>query len=357
MKWLGYKRFAFKSIKMDVADIRRRAKEKHVTDLAANIREHGDEPIHAPTIRAGAKQLLCGRDRMAALLILKAKRLWVRLAECTDLEAADLEASENIHRRPDNPNEVIAKAVAIKERLLSANESGQPSRPKTDRYQDSTKAVARKLVARDHGMTVAAVKKREQRYEDEREKSSTGDAVLFGAAPVEVEEAPPTLNLLGCDDASTRAVMKFARPVQAAIDEADKHLRLALGALKPLDATDIGQDLRKQVERVGALVRSHRPESICPWCKGLPKATVGNCGGCGGAGYVSAEKVQRAPSECFFREPPLVIVKGKAQPYADVRDGKVKPGVNGAAVIGKPARTISVVAVDDDGNETPQAID
>lgn len=344
MKWLGYKRLAFKSVRMDVPDIRRRSKERHVTDLAADIREHGDEPIHAPTIRMPRKELLCGRDRMAALLITKAKRLWVRLAECSDLEAADLEASENIHRRQDSRSDVIAKAVSVKERLLSEREGVTVSQAP----QHSAKAAARRAVARAAGVSTGAVRQAEHRAKKRAESSATvpGETALSSAPAAEAEEPAPTLNLLGCDDSSTRTVMKFARPIQEAIDEADRHLRLAQTAIARMPAGALQQDLKEQVRRLASLVRSHRPESICPWCKGLPKATIGSCGGCGGDGFVSAEKVGRAPSECFFRDPPLVVINGKSQPYADVRDGKVKPGVNGAPVIGKPIKKISVTLAD-----------
>jgi ParB-like chromosome segregation protein Spo0J len=355
MKWLGYKQIAFTSVSMDVADVRARSKAAHVADLAANIREHGDEPIHAPTVRMPGYRLLCGRDRMAALLVLKAKRLWVRLAECSDEEAADLEASENIHRRLDDRDEVIARAVRAKEALLSARAKVGTNVPPSHRVMPATtapskqtiKAEARKLVARDHGTTPTAIKQAEKRAraaakESAAEGSACPTPSVTAAVAVEPAFFEPNLNLLGCDDDSTRAVCKFAKPYQEAIDEADKHLRLALGALKKIEQSALGQELRAQVERVGSLVRSKRPEFICPWCKGLPKATFGICGGCNGQFYVSAEVAARADAKLLEADPPIVAYHGKPMPYADALAGKLPK--NGGA--GK-----SIRVVDSDGND------
>jgi hypothetical protein len=121
MRWIGYKKISFKSITLDAADIRKRSKLAHVADLASDIRDKGQEPIHAPTVRMPGGVLLCGRDRMAALLTLKTKKLWVRLCECTDAEAADLEASENVHRRNDNRNDVLARASSLRNSYLRRN--------------------------------------------------------------------------------------------------------------------------------------------------------------------------------------------------------------------------------------------
>jgi hypothetical protein len=50
MKWSGYRQVQYKAVTMDVADVRARSKAAHVAALAANNREHGDEPRQAPTV-------------------------------------------------------------------------------------------------------------------------------------------------------------------------------------------------------------------------------------------------------------------------------------------------------------------
>lgn len=347
MKWLGYKRVAFKTIRCDVADIKRRSKQPHVGDLANNIREHGEEPIHAPAVRMPGRKLLAGRDRLAALSTLKAARLWVHLVECSDAEAREIELSENLYRRADNRTALIAQLSKLTEqrlRAVTAAEGGTLSQAP----QHSPKAEARRQVARAAGMSPAGVRKAEQRAAAAEESAAgeSGDVPLSSEPAGAAAEPAFTYNLevYGCKDASTEAVCNFARPVQEAIDEADKHLRRALAALKPIELSKLGQELRAQVHRVGDLMRSERPHAICPWCKGLPKAMIGICAGCSGIGYVSAEKRLRAPRECFFIDPPIVMIDGREYPYADAIAGKLPK--NG--VPAKAAKRVSVV--DDRGD-------
>jgi ParB-like chromosome segregation protein Spo0J len=354
MKWLGYKQVPFKSITLDAADIRQRSKAAHVAELANDSREAGDEFIHAPTVRRDGNVLVCGRDRMAAALILKRKRVWVHLVDCDDREAKALERRENIYRRPvENRSEMLAELVELrtgeieKDRELAGAEGGTVS----PAPQHSAKAEARRQVARAAGISPASVKKAEQRAAAAARDSAPGGADAPVSATSQGEAPPaaePTLDLLGVDDASTRAVCAFALTTQEAIDGADKHLRLALGALKPIEATALGQELRVQVERVGGLVRAARPAAVCPWCKGLPKATFGICGGCKGAQWVTAEHAARAPVEAREGKAGVTIVlwNGLPVPYADALAGKFP--TNGAPAKKGPKH---VRVEDEHGNE------
>lgn len=173
-----------------------------------------------------------------------------------------------------------------------------------------------------------------------------GPGGAAGAAQGE-DVQPPTLDLLGCDDASAEMVAKFARKDQDAIDKADQLLRLAQAALRTMTPCTAHQELHAQVHRVASLVRSARPEFICPWCKGLPKPTQQQagaqpCGPCGGLGYVSHEVAGRAPAELRNPEAPKVAIDGKFYPYADIRDGKLPK--NGAPA--KKPKTITVTKAD-----------
>ena len=357
-KWLGYKNVRLASINMDVADIRRRVKAAHVVELANDIRTRGEEPIHAPTVRTSDKRLICGRDRMAALVMLKAKKAWVRLVDCTDAEAQELELAENVYRRNENRAELIAQLVGLKEQQVRAEVEltqrapgvggddpsqrgkGASSDPETRAGQRAIKAEARKRGARDGGITTSAIRKAERAAEKSSAAPMSGE---LGSAPAaEAGEPALTLDLLGCDDASAKAVAKYARKDQEAIDEADQALRHAQAVLRRLTPCTAFKQLHEQVHRVASLVRSARPEAICPWCKGLPKSDVA-CGPCAGLGYVTDEMRARAPKE--LREgPPLVAIDGKFYPYADVRDGKLRPGKNGAPA--KAEKKISVTTAD-----------
>ena len=340
MKWLHYKQIALKSLRVDAADIRKRTKAAHVTELAQNIRDSGNELIHALTVRADDKRLLCGRDRLAALVVLKVKAAWVHLVECNDQEAKELEVWENVYRRPiANRAEMLAGLVAAKEAEIQASRDAEP-RTVSPAPQRSAKAEARKQVARAAGITTAAVKKAEQRAA--AKESAAGDHGPLPSEPAaSAVEPAPALDLLGCDDASAEAVAKFARKDQEAIDEADKHMRLAQAAISRMTPSTMAQELKADVHRVAGRVRAARPEFICPWCKGLPKAEVPPCAPCGGLGYVSKEVKGRAPKELYAADvAPLVSIDGKFRLYTDVRDGKWEPPKNGAPA--KKEKRISV---------------
>lgn len=316
---------------MDVADVRRRTKQQHVVDLANDIRERGEEPIQAPTVRAADKKLLCGRDRMAALMLMKARKLWVHVVECTDDEAAELELSENVYRRTENRSELLARLVALKEQKIRADatQGGTPVPP-----AQRVKAEARKDVAKAAFVTTAAVKKAEQRARDSAAGHPPGLPSEPAAAAVEPALFTPCIDLLGLPvNGATRVANDWSAGVQAAIDEADKYLRLAQAALKKLEAcafhNTTAQQLRDDVHRVASRVRSVRPHSICPWCKHVPKATE-SCNPCHTLGYVSEEVAARAPAVCLDKARPVVMWRGQPVPYADAVAGRwPKNGSNG----------------------------
>ena len=66
-----------------------RSKLAHVAELAASMREAtGGEPMNCVVVQigqAGAYEVVAGRDRMAALLMLRAQEVWVRVGELAEL--------------------------------------------------------------------------------------------------------------------------------------------------------------------------------------------------------------------------------------------------------------------------------
>lgn len=361
MKWLGYKLTKVSAIRFDIPEIKRRTKMAHVAELAADIREAGDEPIHAPTVRAGTNQLICGRDRLAAILILKSKRLWIRIAECDDREARALERRENIYRRPPTDRQrEIAELSELKFRELTADQAGTLS-PLSDQ---TIKAKARKEVAKAAGISPASVKKAEQRAAAAKVPPSDG-AGAAGNDPAGHDHgsgesrspappvAEPSINLLGVDEPHARYAAEQAAADQAAIDKAASLLQQAQAVLAKATACTPHQEIKAEINRVAGRVRARRPAAICPWCKACPPEVLGApCAPCGGLGYVPMEIANRAPTELIDHDAPLVAIDGKFYPWADVRDGKAPPK-NGHAK--KAKKSISVQ--DEQGNEIPLDMD
>ncbi|HUG50753.1 MAG TPA: hypothetical protein VLZ78_07125, partial [Terrimesophilobacter sp.] len=115
------------------------------------------------------------------------------------------------------------------------------------------------------------------------------------------------------------------------------------------------QSLHADVHRLASLVRSYRPASICPWCKwdGL---IVAECPGCEGAGWVSAEKADRAPRELLDGTNPVVFVRGRAVPLGQVlahitpSTGAASPKKGGKQIkVEGPDGRVGTIAESDDG--------
>src|SRR5262245_18470766 len=158
MNWLGYRQVNVTAITMNQADLRRRVKLPHVVELAASVQAKGGEPIHAPTIRLSKKPdggtrrvLLCGRDRMAAELINKRKRIWVHVAECDDLEAEELEILENLHKRPEDKPALVAALAKVREAYHRAQDP--------DAAEQTIAAKVNADIAKATGDTVRNVKR------------------------------------------------------------------------------------------------------------------------------------------------------------------------------------------------------
>lgn len=370
MKWIGEKVVTVSSLHLDAADIRARMKEAHVIELAESSERTGKEYIHPPIVRMPGKQLLCGRDRIAGCLVRKDKKVRVRLVECDDAEAKRLEKIENLYRRPvENRAKQIAELVAMEEAELRRGETqagtvshlhGASNQEETTIYagtvdQDSSPqaitAEARKRVAAAAGVSTAAVRKAQQRAsaEDSEATKRHGAAGDPPTGPGEPHETPlvaaesaSCIDLLGVTDDNGWLVSEHAGAQQRAIDAADQHLRQALAALKPIEHTRQGQELRVQVQRVGELVRSARPAVICPLCKALGRILFGRiCNVCHEDGYVTQEVAERQARELLSGDP-LVAIDGQFYLREDVKAGRMPPK-NGHA---KKARGLAVTTTD-----------
>ena len=302
MKWMGYKQVGVSTISLP-SDVKRRQKMPHVIELAKSIAELGEEPIHAPTIANRTRKLIAGRDRMAALLINGVKACWVRVVEGTAQELADLEVDENLHRRHDNRDELIARRVAKVEAQVEAElpdtASGKSGRPKTTRGQ------ARERVARELGTTPEAIRAAENR------------AAQADAEPPMPRQVLPPVETWGIPDAYfPQGELDAIRKVQAAIDAADGKLRAAQSAIAALKegCGQVGHRLHallyEQLHQVSDAVRRARVSYVCPYCKYVPTLRP-TCSGCAGIGFVAAEVIEGVATELTFVDDAAVVVDGR----------------------------------------------
>jgi hypothetical protein len=312
-------------------------------------------------------EIVSGRDRLAATLLNKTRRLWVHLVDATADERSDLEESENLFRRPiENRAELLARRVAkVAETLtVTASQGGTVSQPSGQ----SIKAAARKQVAAEAGVSPAAVRKAEQRTQSKqvqeaeapvgalRKKHGTNDAP-DGAGHVEgPADVPDGDDVLPGEESASPAIVPPVRmlglacppawrasvaAVAAEVDEIDQLLQQAQGRATrllssglPIFAEKINK-LKTELHRAAHATRTLRPEVVCPWCRD-PDGTGGQrakCASCMGDGYLTREQADRVP---------------EAQLYEGPRRANAAP--SGSA---PKRRGMQIVVVRDDGAETP----
>jgi hypothetical protein len=311
MKWSGasYKRLLVRSIICDVADIKRRMKQQHVIDLAADIEAAGGDPIHAPTIRESDHKLICGRDRMAALMINKAKRAWVHVAECDDAEAAQLERRENLYRRHMEKGEfakALAELIELKKQALRAaqerhtetQENSASEDPTTPQFEKKITAAARKEIARESGRKTHSIRVAQARAaepapppEPELTEETAGGKI----------ELPPGFKTFDLDvPLASRSVIAetavwlgdWAQTMNGLLRELTEMEKKGPYAVAPAHI----QKIRDAFQGAGHAVREAIPASLCFYCKAQPAATP-NCSACGGTGVVGRHGGDNVPPE------------------------------------------------------------
>jgi ParB-like chromosome segregation protein Spo0J len=344
MKWEGYRLVPVKKIGLP-GDIAARQKQLHVIELAESIKKLGQQPIHAPSIDGRTHKLIAGRDRMAAILLLKLKAVWCHIAdEVTEQDALDLEVEENLHRRQDNRDDLIARRV---KKVAASVKEERAAAPATDRGRGRPKSPegeAREIVAREIGATPEAVRAAQTRASGElpdkkSDKSTKPPVTTYG-----IELSPE----------NARAISG----VQDLIDQADSFLRRAQGALTTLKGLNaigaaLWTRLQADVHRAADGVRRERPTSVCPCCKLIP-ARVGNCTFCGGLGVIGEDKLAAVAPELLLTGNKAMVADGRGEfvPYASALSGTA-PSPRAT----KPAKKLTVEMVGPNGQVTPVDLD
>jgi len=294
-------------------DFKARLTAPHVADLAASVQTHG--LMHPPTVEAGTMRLLAGHDRVAALMAAGVKSVTVNLAEGDERELERLSIAENLHRRRDDEvalrrrylgeieREIVAETLQASETVDDTSRNYgdsvpliRPGRPKTP------KGAARERVARETGVTPAALKKADQRAAKAAEPEEP-------AAP-----PPPPIRTLGVE--LPDAMAADVAGVQRHLDAIDQYLRRSQGELTALGKEHGGaiaharlQRLQREVHSAASLVRGSRPDTVCAYCK-LEPTLQDVCNGCGGLGYLTADQVEHVPRELLDEDAMLVAVHG-----------------------------------------------
>lgn len=293
----GYKLVALKNI-VGPGDVKRRQATQDVKDLAESIRELGDEPMHAITARKTKRgwEIIAGRDRYSALLLLKAQRTWVHVVtHATPMGLVRAEAHENLRRRRDDRGALLA-ALDKAEAAITGQASGkgddepQRGRPATPRGE------ARRIIAESSGRSVEAVRKAEARA---REREEGAEERAAGVTPPSSSPPPPI-------DTRGLPLPGHMAPVAALVKtlgKLDQQLRQAKATTSDLSMypelpPGVVEGIQRSLAEATARLRHETPAHLCPKCDGKSQPITGLfCGLCQERGWVTQAQLDAAPKD------------------------------------------------------------
>lgn len=298
---------------------------KDVAARAKSIHEVG--LIHEPVVRRSDMKLLAGRHRVAAHVFNGEETCVVKLVDCTDEEALDIEEVENIERRhsPKEQSELRMRRLDRLEKLAAAEMEAQraleeahgkipsPGRPKSPR------AEARRRMAEEEGISESSVRNREMRHRkrEEAERAARDEAERERAKRKEQREAVDDLGM----ELEEEFAAKLGAMKRLAIDCRKRmaNVRGAITRLRnaelPVDHGDLERILAAADSMTAALKRLE-PTHVCPYCKGVGGVQE-SCGGCAGKGW--RHGTDGVPKQ-LLSLPPMVSVGGQFVLVTDLEE-------------------------------------
>ncbi len=296
--------------------------EDLVSDLAAEMQAGR----LIPPIRLNEKrELVQGRHSMAAALLIEKRELRADIVRYdSDLEQQIDVIAENLRRRvldAERRERDLGRLFELTVKML-----GAPPAPngKSRTAADTVSAVPRQKAdattrkeAIEQAAATAGVSPRTVERAVAKAKPSP--------APRPPKEEAPAIDLRTFGLGVPAPLATAIPPVQALIDQADRHMRSALAVLTKLKAIPemdfpgpVANRLHEDVQRAAQMVRGARPAAICPWCKAQPTIS---CVACEDRGYVTQSALNGVPWELLAQgDDAMVSVKGNLVPLAQWKE-------------------------------------
>lgn len=329
MRDLGIQVLTIEGIAYDKEDIARRMALPHVKELAES---RGRIALHPVTVDGRRRELVAGRDRLAADLLRGKTTIVATIVEGTREEMQDIEDEENVRRRHGDRDEILARmtkrrASDTTQRINAQVERKLPGRPK------SAAGKAREEVAKKAGTTPEAVRHAERR-----------------AAETKAPTVAPPIALNG--KPADAAWLEQVRQVQEAVDAADRAGRAMHAALTRLEALPFPggalQRFKRAAHHLAAEVRAMRPRKICE---------TGPCHDCDETGWL-AEDLESPETEPRALSAPAAVGESVQAPSQDkgVNPGSSVVSTGAGPVVERPGpapRKLKVSLVDLSGEEIP----
>lgn len=313
MNFIGFRELSIKSLRLP-GDIKDRMRQQHVIDLARSMVDvTGGEPGQPPTVTP-EKDVVTGRDRIAACMVNGLKKIWVRVGVFTREEREEWEIVENLHRRHDDRTALLARLSELRKARLRTEQGGTDV-PASDQ---TITARARAEVARDAGVTPATVRKAEQRARAKDAGEGAADPVIPGRVG-QGSEPPPPIRTFGVPVDPT--LLFLAEEQQHVLDALDRALQTAQAAASQCKGVtgveQLGERLRAELHRMAADVRRERPAALCPAGKGT---CAPSCRLCHGKHLVAEHLLENLPAELLDKDLPRVADgRGGFVPYVRVQ--------------------------------------
>jgi ParB-like chromosome segregation protein Spo0J len=308
--------------------------------------------LQRPGIRKD-REIIWGRDRLAACHLAGHGKIDVDIWECTDDELRVAELTENARRRAGNRDQLVAELVAElarqhrRDERESAEEAaenpmdafepggggGFSDRNKVLRSEEPTKAekaAARKAAAKLLGTTPAAVKQAELRAKA-------------------VEEAAPAVEEPAAPGAAVAAALK---EIDGLLVAAQKRITKLTQDEPELSVRFTPSFPKTRLQEAAAYLRDMSPASECAYCKGVPSEQP-KCDPCKASGWLTRGQLKDVPAELRVTgEGAAIYVRGELVRTSalSVSAPTERPPMR---AVPKPGRRGQrAVVVDDAGRET-----
>jgi len=293
------------------ADIREMMLWPDVKTLAESISQFGQ--FHPIMIRYKTKQIIAGRHRAAAMLLLKKDYIEAKVIECSDLGAELLALAENAHRRHNTTErdevmeELVRMHLEYQEEEAKKTPYDKLGRKKKPSLKDAFEKVA-ELV----DMKPTTV---ERRHYD-RKKKRRGHS-----------KSVPGIDSLGFK--LTKEYRLAMNAVQEMTQSFEWHSKKLISILNKLDKSqggfpfEVSERLREDVRETAKIMRSFRPTHLCPYCKAQAEYQK-TCRFCYGLGWVGAHVIQDTPSELMDPSNSYVLVGNKLRSLDDVIEERIE---------------------------------
>lgn len=311
-------------------DWRARLASEHVRDLARSVDELA--LIHRPAVRED-NAIITGRDRIAAMHLLGHEVIDVDVFTATDHEVQLAIIVENLRRRVDNRDKLLADLADLYRRfethpaevVVQSEQQSKPGRKK------APATVAREKAAAAAGVTTEAV-----RAAENREKARAAELT---PEPADLPVAPGA-DVAGALDAIDRLLV-----------QAKTLLTKLTGAHPALMERFPVHQAQTALNDATTRLRGMRPHVVCPYgdCA-VVGAVNGNCPACHGSGWITADQAAQVPKD--LKGSPgagaEVLTGGPAAAWvpASPNRGSDSPGR------GKSKKKLDVRLKDEAGNET-----